>query len=158
MSYFNEAIEFVLKNEGGICHHPKDPAGITHFGLTKSYGTPCTKEEAIPIYHQHFWKSAYDHIDKLVVAIKIFDTSVHMGHPRCHRFVQRSLQCLGYSLKEDGLLGPSTLKFLNQEDHFLPVFIAHITSFYRYLVQNNPDLECFLKGWLKRGFSIPSAV
>jgi lysozyme family protein len=158
MSYFDKAVQFVLQNEGGIYSHPKDRGGPTYFGLRKLYGTPKSPEEATKIYHQHFWKPIYDQIHHCVFAIKIFDTSVHMGHGQCHRLVQRSLQCLGCTIKDDGLFGRITLSNLNQQDDFLPVLIAHITSFYRYLVQKNPDFECFLKGWLKRGFRVPIVI
>lgn len=101
---FQEAVEHVLKFEGGYVNDPKDPGGETQFGISKrSYPNldikALKKDDAKAIYHRDFWEE--DLPDKLRLAF--FDTAVNSGKVGAAKLLQRALE-----LKQDGVLGPKT--------------------------------------------------
>ena len=67
MADFEQAINFVLKNEGGLEENPNDPGGITNHGISlrflKSIKPDASEEDirnltvnqAKTIYYDHFW-------------------------------------------------------------------------------------------------------
>ena len=60
MSRFHRCIDFVLCEEGGLSNHPKDPGGLTQFGISqRSYPKldirRLTVDAAKAIYQRDFW-------------------------------------------------------------------------------------------------------
>lgn len=145
MSNFDNAVELVLKHEGGFVNNANDSGGATAFGISlrflKDYvkGSPgefaifdidhdgdidaddirgLSVDSAKHLYKKEFWdKNNYDNIQNYLIARKIFDLSVNMGSSQAHKILQRALRAAsGIKLAEDGILGPKTLALVNGAD------------------------------------------
>lgn len=166
MSHFDEAVEVVLRHEGGLVDHPNDPGGMTNFGISERWAKGAgldvdilnlTRDTAIEIYRKYFWD--FYHLDKIEnekVAIKVFDALVNTGHFQTFKCLQRALHSCGkYRVKDDGVFGPITeaaLKLVDSEN-LLCAFRSELAGFYRVLAAQNASKKVFLKGWLKRAYN-----
>jgi len=148
MSNFDEAIEFVLANEGGLSNDPADPGGLTNFGISqKQYPAldikNLTREDAVQIYQDDYWnKFQYRDITSQRVATKLFDAAVNMGPVRAVRLLQ-----LAVNVQADGVLGVQTIAAVNAADEgsLMDEFKAQLAKYYCDL--NKPE---FMLGWLRR--------
>lgn len=158
---FQQAVEVVLKHEGGYVNDPTDPGGETNFGISRrSYPDldirNLTREQAIEIYRQDFWlRWGYDRIRDLGVATKVFDMAVNMGPRRAHRLLQQALGWVGYPVVVDGILGSETLTATNAVDpgRLLEALRMLAARYYWELVRADHRRSKFLAGWLARAYS-----
>jgi lysozyme family protein len=76
-----------------------------------------------------------------------FDTAVNMGPGRAVRFLQSALGC-----GVDGDFGPATERAMAAADigDAIAKYCNTREAYYRGLVNKNPKLGVFLKGWLNR--------
>jgi lysozyme family protein len=127
---FQLAIEFVLPQEGGYSNDAADPGGETNFGISKrKYPNLDIKKltdlDAVAIYRRDYWDRNFLDKFKLPFCVAVFDSYVQ------HR--------------------PSVvvemLEFAQEDWKRL---ITARRDFYGRLIQKNPDLQKFLKGWTKR--------
>lgn len=156
---FDIAIERTLRWEGGYVNHPNDPGGETNFGISKrSYPTVNIKEltldAAKEIYRKDYWLKEYEELPFLV-AIKVFDMAVNMGHQQANRLLQVSTNHILQSqpIAVDGFIGPKTLAAIESiEDTqlLLREIRAQQAKFYATLAINNPARRTFLLGWMRR--------
>lgn len=160
MNYIN-AINEVLKREGGFINHPLDKGGATNWGITQAVyekfkGRKVSldemrsmpKSEAISIYKSEYWdKIQGDKISFYPVAYAIFDQAVNRGVGSAVRQAQKVV-----GIAQDGVMGPVTLQAINSktDSNFLNNFIPLSEQFYKDLVLKNPSQSVFLKGWLNR--------
>lgn len=115
---FTEALEAVLKHEGGWADHPRDPGGATMKGITLHtfrlfYGHSSTKqdlraitsEQLATIYSSGYWDKCS--CDKLPSGVDyaVFDAAVNSGPSRSARWLQ-----VACGARVDGIIGPKTLK------------------------------------------------
>lgn len=150
--------------EGGFCNHPNDKGGPTNRGVTlatyKEYchemGKPDPTIETLRnlgfseycnILRWHSWDTwQADKINSQQVAEILVDWVYNSGAWG----VKKPQTFLG--LKPDGLVGPKTLKAVNDYDPRL--LFTHIKSmrkeFYLNIVKANPSQKVFLKGWMNR--------
>jgi len=134
-SKFEEAVETILRHEGGYVNHPNDPGGATNYGVSLRFLRgldglegdfdgdgdvdandilKMTKEDAIAIYKKHWWdKFGYERLDDQRLATKVFDMAVNMGAPRAHKLLQQALGRRGFPVTVDGMLGPKTVEACN---------------------------------------------
>jgi lysozyme family protein len=148
MSNFDEAIGFVLSNEGGLSNDPSDPGGLTNFGISqKQYPAldirNLTREDAVQIYQDDYWnKFQYGDITSQRVATKLFDSAVNMGPVRAVRLLQ-----LAVNVQADGVLGVQTIAAVNaaDESNLMDEFKAQLAKYYCDL--GKPE---FMLGWLRR--------
>jgi lysozyme family protein len=148
MSNFDEAIGFVLSNEGGLSNDPSDPGGLTNFGISqKQYPAldirNLTREDAVQIYQDDYWnKFQYGDITSQRVATKLFDSAVNMGPVRAVRLLQ-----LAVNVQADGVLGVQTINAVNaaDESNLMDEFKAQLAKYYCDL--GKPE---FMLGWLRR--------
>ena len=162
MPNFREAVEFVLKNEGGYSKDPYDPGGETKFGISKrSYPDldipSLTMEEAMTIYQTNWWsRYHYTRIESQQLATKILDMSVNMGPKKAHKIVQRALNTILHcKLKVDGILGDKTFSALNSVKDVEQTHRAmshYQAKFYESLWTRVKKLTRFKRGWLRRAF------
>lgn len=173
---YDYAVEFVLKHEGGLVDHKKDPGGITNMGVSlrflKGAGIDIdgdgdcdeddirclTREQAKEIYKKEFWdKNRYEAINEIEIAKKVFDISVNAGARRAHRIVQSAANCfLQDKLAVDGILGGMSFGAINKicstgKAKELYREIQHQQKkFYSNLIAAKPELRVFQKGWMNR--------
>jgi lysozyme family protein len=148
MSNFDEAIGFVLANEGGLSNDPSDPGGLTNFGISqKQYPAldirNLTREDAVQIYQDDYWnKFQYGDITSQRIATKVFDAAVNMGPVRAVRLLQ-----LAVNVQADGVLGVQTIAAVNaaDESNLMDEFKAQLAKYYCDL--GKPE---FMLGWLRR--------
>ncbi|NBT77304.1 MAG: hypothetical protein EBT04_02390 [Betaproteobacteria bacterium] len=155
-STFPEALQMVLKHEGGWADHPADPGGATMKGVTLQtfnafLGREASKDElrAITdkqlhdIYSQNYWAKA--RCDELPVGVdaSVFDVAVNSGSSRAAKLLQASL-----GLEVDGIIGAKTLGAANAvaPAELIARFAEARRSFYRKLA----TFPIFGKGWLRR--------
>ena len=122
---FNEAVDIILKWEGGYVDHPRDPGGETNYGISKrSFPNVdiknLTRQQAKNIYRQHYWNKVRGGRYPYCMALMCFDTAVNMGVSRAVRYFQECLE-----VEVDGIIGPKTLQAANTTDK-----IQFITNYY----------------------------
>jgi lysozyme family protein len=171
MADFNSALPVILRHEGGLVDDPKDPGGITNFGISLRFLEEhnldlnddgevngqdirgLTHDQAADVYRHYFWESnGYGRIPDQTLATKVFDVCVNAGPKRAHILLQRAVDALGATLATDGVLGPASwAAVLSADASALTQAMCDAQSaFYRSLVQEKPALSKFLQGWLKR--------
>lgn len=140
---FNNSIEYILKNEGGLVDDKDDSGGITNYGLSLRYLKNLinkkpelksfydlnkdnkinaddiklfNKNDAIKIYKEEWWnKYNYEKINYHPLATKIFDFSIHMGPTKAIKLLQKSCLKINPNSKLiiDGILNDETVNFIN---------------------------------------------
>jgi lysozyme family protein len=166
MASFDKAIPFTLKHEGGYVWHPADPGGETNRGITDGLDgnvdgladvdgdgdgdiliQELSEAQAKEIYKRRFWDKMHgDDIKSQNLANILFDGYVNMGG-NAIKLMQRELM-----LKEDGVLGPVTLRGINGYNPrtLFEQYKAARIDYYLDLANRKPALKIFLKGWLNR--------
>ena len=155
MSNFDEAIQIILKHEGGFS---EDHGNTTNFGISKNFLHTCTEEyinidsdwiknltqeTAIAIYKKYFWlPNNYELIEDQKIAEKVFDLCVNCGSKTANRCLQCAINSFRNSLIEDGILGLKSLQELEivatqfGRDALLKIFSFFATKFYIEVVQH----------------------
>jgi len=186
---FEKAVKVILLNEGPYNDDPRDLGGTTNFGISLRFlrkigdynkdgvldgdldqdgdvdiddirlMTPAKAEQ---FYYDHFWKKLRcDNIECKMLRLHMFDMGVNAGSSRAAKIVQKLL-----AIKEDGIIGPVSLKHINSQKEFIywnkwgldefPMYlwqryVMERFKHYNYLVYEvNPDLLRFLQGWINR--------
>lgn len=114
-------------------------------------------------YKKHFWNRFQgDAVTDQPLAEELFDTSVNLGISRAVKFLQRGLNVLNKDgslygdISVDGQFGPKTLNTLNaslnagQGGYLLKVINILQGEHYVTLMENNPVMEKYARGWLNR--------
>lgn len=174
MAGFNEAVEKVLKHEGGFVNDPLDRGGATNFGITQAvydawvrktknnptYKSTVAEIKNMPIgnakliYKTNYWDAiGGDNIKYYSVAFALFDQAVNRGVGAVSKQVQQVL-----NLPQDGKLGPKSIEALNKlsDKDFLNQFYLMAKKSYESIVDKNPTQEKFLNGWMNRLNSLQS--
>lgn len=180
MADFNIAVEFVLKNEGGLVNDQADPGGITNFGVTAKYLMDnnfwrfdfngdgvidvadmklFTQDDAIFVYKNWWDKFNYYLLANTELAKRVFDFAVNCGQ---HIAIEKLQQALNFAYPEtplcvDGALENQTADKTNSipEDamwRFIGRFKSIRVNYYDELISNNHALAKFKVGWLKRAY------
>lgn len=170
MDYFKDAVEWVLRQEGGFVDDPKDHGGATNFGITlvdlahfrknPSLGVQAIKDlsvaEAQEIYRQCYWMPlGLDRVKSRMAVICILDQAVNRGAHRVVDEIQTVLNASGSTLSVDGLMGASTEEALNNlteatERAFVVRFVILAKAMYVRIVSRDPTQLEFLAGWDSR--------
>lgn len=168
---FEEIIEVVLAHEGGFVNDPDDRGGATNWGVTQAVWEDFmedeftsddvrefTREQAIELYREEFWKPSQ--AEKLEEEIRevYFDMCVNHGQRNAVKILQTAVNAKGGSLEVDGGIGPNTINAssgLSLSDvqiersgfYWNLVFVG---SFYG---KRNRQ-EKFIRGWIRRCFNL----
>lgn len=148
---FLRAVELVLQHEGGLVDDPRDPGGLTNFGISqRAYPDVdirgLTKMKAAEIYHRDYWLPIRGDELPEPVAIVLFDMAVNMGVDRAVRLLQRSLR-----LPQDGLLGPRTIAAcLNGTRRTVAL---NLTAERVIAYTGMRGFDVFGRGWLRRSIT-----
>lgn len=127
---FSDALQRILRVEGGFADDPDDRGGATHHGITeataRAYGYDGAMEElpvelAKDIYRDKFWEHRRLRLGKIAerseaLAGRLFDLAVHSGPRVAAETLQRWLNGLSQGrhgpmfepLTVDGWIGPKT--------------------------------------------------
>ena len=154
---FEAAFAATLGYEGGYVNDPDDPGQETNFGISKrSYPNEdirgLTLERAKELYHRDFFLRL--HLDQVRgdIAAEVFDTAVNMGPSVAISIAQRSCNYLGSRLAVDGVVGPQTIHELRR--HAAPDLLKLLNALqlgeYIRLVDENPAMQKYARGWLRR--------
>lgn len=174
-SVFDKAHAFVAHWEGGLDDDPRDPGGITHWGVCLSFlkdfyrrhadflGSigvmgPVTretiktlrKEQAKQIFRFEFWDR--NHCEDIAktsprLATAFYDTSVNMGKEAAAKLLQTAV-----GAKADGIIGPKTMQAVREMGDFMAAaaLIELRKNRYLQIVDKRPTSKCFLQGWFNR--------
>lgn len=180
----HDKVTDLLKVEGGYSDDPNDRGGETFCGIARRFhprwpgwsvidgmkraGQVPRINDSLRNMVDNFYQAEYwaplgaDHMPD-AVASELFDQAVNMGLSRAKHNLQRTLNVLNRNaaswpeIKEDGLVGPNTLKTLglalkqrNGERDVLKVLNTLQGAHYIRIVSNDPTQEAYLRGWLTR--------
>jgi len=153
MASFLEAVTKTLNYEKGLVDDPRDPGGLTNWGISQRAHPNLTPDEirnmtpvvASSIYASEYWPALYSKIFDQVLAQQLFDFGVTSG---IHTGVQTLQGCIfvrgGPAV--DGVFGQVTLDLVNSRGRQLRVdFVTERLRFYAGL--NKPE---FLHSWFHR--------
>lgn len=157
---FEQALEIVLKHEGGYVNHPSDPGGETNMGITvrvaREHGYTGDMR-AIPmsvvaaIYRRSYWDATRCNELPPELRLAVFDAAVNSG-------VRRSIQWLQSAVgaNTDGVFGPRTLAAVAGTD---PRKAARDMCYARlsFLASLN-HFGTFGRGWVRRVVDILRSV
>jgi lysozyme family protein len=156
-----------MGNEGtAFVNNPFDSGGPTKYGITMSsyksfFGAPVsvsdienlTPDEAMQLYEYTYWDAlSLGLITNAAIAICIFDSSVLYGQKTAAILAQQAVSRLGAVLKFDGVLGDTSIGFLNlaAADQFLAAFHGLVMNRIDNVILANPKDEAFRLGWTNR--------
>lgn len=164
MHDLDEALEYLLEEEGGWSNHPADRGGATMYGVIqatydawrKKKKQPIqsvrkiTKQEARDIYEEEYWRAASCHKLPWPISYITFDGAVNSGPSRSLKWTQA-----GLGVKPDGVVGPQTVsaaqKIIDEGDgSALLKLLDQRVTFLARLVQKTPSQAAFLLGWWRR--------
>lgn len=155
---FQLIIEDVLEHEGGYVNDPRDKGGETKFGISKRWFPEVdiknlTKQEAIRLYYDHYWKPsrAYELPEELRATY--FDMCVNMGQTQAVKILQKAINSkISGIIDIDGKIGPKTI----QSSAMLEKgrLQAYRCLYYANLVKKEPSQERFYYGWFKRAIEV----
>lgn len=172
-----EALKHFSKWEGGLTDDPRDPGGITNFGLdlrdlqdfakkqenrdflerigiilpiTRETIINLTRDQSHAYYKYTRWQRPRAWEFGPLVAIAFFDHATNGGVSASTKILQRTL-CFAEE-DVDGIPGPMTRRAILQQPQrvFALDVIAARRGWYISLADKRPDLRWALKGWLNR--------
>ncbi len=148
MQTFPDCIAHVLAAEGGLVNDPKDPGGVTKFGISqRSYPAldirALTLDDAKAIYQRDYWTPIQGEALPAGLDLLVLDHAVNAGPARAVRLLQHLV-----GVPEDGLMGPVTLAGIASADpqDLIARFSELRLDFYRDL----PTWRHFGAGWSRR--------
>ncbi len=148
MQNFPDCIAHVLAAEGGLVNNPKDPGGVTKFGISqRSYPAldirALSLDEAKAIYQRDYWDKVQGEALPAGLDLLLLDHAVNAGPARAVRLLQHLV-----GVPEDGLMGPVTLAEVAIADpqDLIARFSELRLDFYRDL----PTWRHFGAGWSRR--------
>lgn len=179
----DDILDEVLRSEGGFVEDPADPGGATNHGISLRYARgvgldndgdgdtdrddilSVTADQARGLYRDDFWvRPGLDRLPGEIQPVMV-DWAVNSGPPRPIMAMQRviNLADIGHTLDDDGVMGPKTRRAAEQaQSEMGPFFNNAIVDerigFYQQLVENRPESERFLRGWLARAERFRVAV
>lgn len=160
----DEALNYLLAEEGGWSNNAADHGGATMYGVTqgtydqyrKGGNKPAasvrniTKEEARDLYDKMYWRGAG--CDKLPwpISYLTFDAAVNSGTGRAAKWTQS-----GLGVEADGVIGPKTTqvavhKIEAGDGSAILAIVDKRVQFLSDLVKREPSQLTFLLGWWRR--------
>ena len=148
MQNFPDCIAHVLAAEGGLVNDPKDPGGVTKFGISqRSYPAldirALSLDDAKAIYQRDYWAPIQGEALPAGLDLLLLDHAVNAGPARAVRLLQHLV-----GVPEDGLMGPVTLAGVAIADpqDLIARYSELRLDFYRDL----PTWRHFGAGWSRR--------
>ena len=153
---FTEALEHVLKHEGGFVNHPSDPGGMTNLGVTRAVWEEwvgressekemrsLTPEIVAPLYKQKYWDRVKADDLPSGVNYAVFDAGVNSGAGRAAKWLQEAVGAVA-----DGAIGPNTIAKVkaHDADALVNAYCDNRLNFLTGL----KTFDTFGRGWTRR--------
>jgi lysozyme family protein len=158
---FEDALEFVLKWEGGYTNHPNDLGGATNKGITQKRYNQYRLMKKHPImdvkfildyevkevYDIYYWDTVRAQYLQAPLGLVMFDTSVNFGPAGAIRRLQKAL-----NLRVTGVWTQEISDVVHSCDGAkIALSICNMRKAWRaYRAEKSPKQKVFLKGWLNR--------
>lgn len=161
---FNDAIAFVMENEGGYSNDKTDAGGETNFGIAKRYNTGTnvkglTHDDAVRIYKEKYWDPYRADDLPHKVGVKYFDVLVNAGPRDAGLVLQKAINRTWGDKKVgvDGIVGKRTVgaTYDMDENELIDSMIEEQKSMYLDKIRKRPANQKYRKGWLRRAAKIP---
>ncbi len=151
MTGFANAVEIILRHEGGDSDHPADPGGFTKFGISKraypQIDIPhLTIEEAKAIYRRDYWDRCRCDELPYALSLPLFDAAVNCGPFKAIVFLQAAL-----GVAADGAIGAKTIEAARalDADGCERVLVDMMTRRLKHYAAL-PMFDVFGRGWFRR--------
>ena len=156
---FREAIEVILKHEGGYVNDPVDPRGETNMGISKrAYPAldikGLTKQSVREIYYKDYWLKGKCPQVPDELRLIFFDMVVNMGKSRAVKILQKSVSAKGIKTTVDGGIGPQTISNTLKSGLEPERLRSYRVKYYADLVNRKPSLEKYWFGWYRRATQV----
>ena len=153
---FEEALEHVLKHEGGYVNHKLDKGGITNLGVTIAVweewiGRESSEDEmrnlkpedVAPLYKKMYWDRVKGEDLPSGVNYCVFDAAVNSGTGRAAKWLQEAVGAV-----PDGAIGAKTLAKVaaHDADSLVNAYCDVRLNFLKSL----KTFDTFGKGWSRR--------
>ena len=153
---FEEALEHVLKHEGGFVNHKLDKGGITNLGVTIAVweewiGRESSEDEmrnlkpedVAPLYKKMYWDRIKGDDLPSGVNYCVFDAAVNSGTGRAAKWLQEAVGAV-----PDGAIGAKTLAKVaaHDADSLVNAYCDVRLNFLKSL----KTFDTFGKGWSRR--------
>lgn len=160
----DEALDYLLEEEGGWSNHASDRGGATMYGVTQGTYDAWRKKkglikqtvrnisqaEARELYREEYWNAAG--CDRLAwpISYMTFDAAVNSGPSRAVKWTQA-----GLGVTADGVVGAGTIAIAKRvvEEGNTKAILAIVdqrATFLAALVKRTPSQLVFLLGWWRR--------
>lgn len=158
---FETAYNILMALEGGFVNHKFDRGGETKFGISQRQYPDIdiknlTKEKAMKLTKRDYWdKLCCDAFYYEELKLELLDFGFVAGVSRCARYLQQSLNLMGYPVKVDSIIGPDTVSKANQVTVKYPkalmsAFRGYQFEHFKRLALKDKSQMAFIKGWLAR--------
>lgn len=169
----------IVAREGGFVNDPDDPGGATKHGVTlatmRRIGLDVTRDgrvdiadvkaltraQAVAVFIEHYFRKPG--LAELPAALQpsVFDMYVNAG-TNAVKILQRLVSRMGYSIKDDGVIGPKTLDAVAKASAAAPQHIVDAygiarRNYYYALADSRPASRKFARsttgekgGWIRR--------
>lgn len=151
MTRFEQAVAVIFRHEGGLVDDPRDPGGITNFGIalnahpemTADDIRHLTRTQASAIYHRDYWEPIKADELPYPLALVTFDAAVNSGIQRAAKWLQGAVE-----VPMDGHIGPITISAAHDCDlaHACRAYTDERLAFLRSLSK----WEFYGHGWERR--------
>ena len=158
----NEAIDLILKLEGGYVNDPHDPGGETKYGISKRSHpgediANLTTDRAAAIYLAEYWTPTAGRIADIAprLAVAVFDSAVNQGNGAAVKMLQGLLHAA-----QDGIIGPKTLEALQDaiDAHGEGWVLAQFPAARVLRYASNANWLRYGRGWMVRVFTVMAAL
>ena len=147
-TWFDQCFEKLIAHEGGVSENPKDPGGLTNYGISqRAYPNldirSLTLAEVKQLYKRDYWDRAQCDQLPSQLSYLVFDAAVNSGIGQSIRFLQRAV-----GVADDGVMGAITLSAIKRMDaeSLCARFIGQRLEFMTKL----STFDVFGKGWSRR--------
>jgi lysozyme family protein len=156
---FEDAFLIVSDIEGKISNHEEDKGGYTNAGISSVYHPDLdvdaiaeNQEKKAAFFWQNYWQPAGCDELPWPVSLVVFDGAVNHGPETIGQLLQQAANQTGAELKEDGIVGPKTIKAALGRD---PLDLARRVLmargfYYAQLVRRDHSQAVFIGGWVNR--------
>lgn len=145
---FDRAMAFVFRWEGGLVDDPRDPGGLTNYGISFKYHTylgkdgikNLTPQRAAAIYKVEYWDRVGGDELPWPLNLAVFDAAINPGLARALTFLDRA----GKSGK-----GPKDKA---------QIVCNMRRAYYSHIVFKNKKMVRFEKGWNNRVAALEAVI